>query len=522
MYPKVLLCDEITSALDPELVGEVLKVIAELAEEGLTIVLVTHEMAFARDVADRVVFMYQGKIHEEGPAKEIFAHPKTPELTQFISRVPLTLTRRGAPDITKEGRIMFDISRYDQINPPARLLMGPGPINADPRVLRAMSAQLVGQYDPVMTGYMNETMALYREVFQTKNEQTFLVDGTSRAGIESVLVSAIRPGDPVLVTVAGRFGLLLCEIARRCGAELHVIEKPWGEVFTPEEVEEAIRKIRPRMLLTVHGDTSTTIAQPLEGLGEICHRYGVLFYTDATATLGGNTLKTDDWGLDAVTAGLQKCMAGSAGTSPVTLSPAFVDACRRRQHVEEGVRDAHHVTGPDPVIGSNYFDICMLMDYWGPERLNHHTEATTALYGARECARILCQEGVDRAVARHRLNGDAMLAGITAMGLKPFGDIRHKMNNVLGVIIPEGIDGEKVRAMLLADFGIEIGSSFGPLKGRIWRIGTMGYNARRDCVLLTLAALEAVLTRLGMKLPHGAALSAAWDWYDSHEQAPRP
>lgn len=147
---------------------------------------------------------------------------------------------------------MFDISKYDQINPPARLLMGPGPINADPRVLRAMSAQLVGQYDPVMTGYMNETMALYREVFQTKNEQTFLVDGTSRAGIESVLVSAIRPGDPVLVTVAGRFGLLLCEIARRCGAELHVIEKPWGEVFTPEKVEEAIRKIRPRMLLTVH------------------------------------------------------------------------------------------------------------------------------------------------------------------------------------------------------------------------------------------------------------------------------
>ena len=343
---------------------------------------------------------------------------------------------------------MFDISKYDQINPPARLLMGPGPINADPRVLRAMSAQLVGQYDPVMTGYMNETMALYREVFQTKNEQTFLVDGTSRAGIESVLVSAIRPGDPVLVTVAGRFGLLLCEIARRCGAELHVIEKPWGEVFTPEEVEEAIRKIRPRMLLTVHGDTSTTIAQPLEGLGEICHRYGVLFYTDATATLGGNTLKTDEWGLDAVTAGLQKCMAGSAGTSPVTLSPAFVDTCRRRQHVEEGVRDAHHVTGPDPVIGSNYFDICMLMDYWGPERLNHHTEATTALYGARECARILCQEGVDRAVARHRLHGDAMLAGITAMGLKPFGDIRHKMNNVLGVVIPEGIDGEKVRAML--------------------------------------------------------------------------
>lgn len=412
---------------------------------------------------------------------------------------------------------MFDMRTYDQINPPARLLMGPGPINADPRVLRAMSAQLIGQYDPVMTGYMNETMALYREVFQTANEQTFLVDGTSRAGIEALLVSVIRPGDKVLVTVAGRFGLLLCEIARRCDAELHTLERPWGEVFTPDEIEDAVRRIRPRLLLTVHGDTSTCMAQPLDEIGEICRRYDVLFYTDATATLGGNTLKTDEWGLDAVSAGLQKCLAGSSGTSPVTMSPRFVEACRRRQLVEEGVRTPSHQRGSDPAIRSNYFDVCMLMDYWGTERLNHHTEATTALYGARECARILCQEGVEHAVERHRLHGNAMLAGITSMGLHPFGDMKHKMNNVLGVEIPSGVDGEQVRSMMLSDFGIEIGSSFGPLKGRIWRIGTMGYNARKDCVLTTLAALEAVLVRLGLKIPEGQAVQGAWDYYDQHQ-----
>lgn len=422
--------------------------------------------------------------------------------------------RRNLP--THRGN-MFDMHAYDQINPPARLLMGPGPINADPRVLRAMSAQLIGQYDPVMTGYMNETMALYREVFQTANEQTFLVDGTSRAGIEALLVSSIRPGDKVLVTVAGRFGLLLCEIARRCGAELHTLERPWGEIFSPDEVEDAIRKVRPRILLTVHGDTSTCMAQPLEELGDICRRYDVLFYTDATATLGGNTLKTDEWGLDAVSAGLQKCLAGSSGTSPVTMSPRFVEVCRRRHLVEEGVRTASHECGSDVPIRSNYFDVCMLMDYWGEERLNHHTEATTALYGARECARILCQEGVDHAVERHRLHGNAMLAGITAMGLQPFGDMKHKMNNVLGVEIPSGVDGEQVRSMLLSDFGIEIGSSFGPLKGRIWRIGTMGYNARKDCVLTTLAALEAVLVRLGLHIPEGKAVQGAWDYYDEHK-----
>lgn len=396
-----------------------------------------------------------------------------------------------------------------QLDPPARLLMGPGPVNAWPRVLRAMSAQLIGQFDPAMTALMNETMALYREVYQTKNEWTFLVDGTSRAGIEALLVSAIRPGDRVLVASSGRFGLLLAEIARRCRAALTVIERPWGEVFTPEEIEQAVKKTSPKLVLTVHGDTSTTMLQPLEHLGEICHRYGALLFTDATATLGGNTLLVDRWGIDAASAGLQKCLSGAPGTSPVTVSEAFARRCRARALVEEGVREAGDVRGTEEMIYSNYFDLCMLMDYWGPRRLNHHTEATTALYGARECARIICEEGIEASVERHARSGRALLAGIEAMGLRPFGDFAHRMNNVLGVVIPEGIDGEAVRRELLEDFAIEIGSSFGPLKGRIWRIGTMGWNARKDCVMVTLAALEAVLAHQGLKIERGAALEAA-------------
>ncbi len=230
----------------------------------------------------------------------------------------------------------MDIARFPQINPPQRLLMGPGPINADPRVLRAMSSQLIGQYDPAMTHYMNEVMALYRGVFRTENRWTMLVDGTSRAGIEAILVSAIRPGDKVLVPVFGRFGHLLCEIARRCRAEVHTIEVPWGEVFTPDQVEDAIKRIRPRLLLTVQGDTSTTMLQPLAELGAICRRYDVLFYTDATASLGGNALETDAWGLDAVSAGMQKCLGGPSGTSPITLSARMEEAIRRRKCVEEG------------------------------------------------------------------------------------------------------------------------------------------------------------------------------------------
>lgn len=408
---------------------------------------------------------------------------------------------------------MFDINDYDQINPPARLLMGPGPINADPRVLRAMSSQLVGQYDPVMTNYMNQTMELYRQVFVTQNKWTMLVDGTSRAGIEAALVSIIRPGDDVLVPVFGRFGHLLCEIARRCRANVHTIEVPWGEVFDPQQVEDAIKSIRPRALLTVQGDTSTTMLQPLEQLGEICQRYGVLFYTDATASFGGNPMLADAWHLDAVTAGLQKCLGGPSGSSPITVSDRLADEIGKRRHIEQGIKNDKHQDGFDELIYSNYFDLGMIMDYWGPERLNHHTEATSMLFGARECARIIVQEGVQNCIQRHQLHGQAMVNGLQAMGLELFGDLEHKMSNVTGVVIPDCVDGEQVRSVLLNDFGIEIGTSFGPLAGKIWRVGVMGYNARKDAVLTTLAAIEAVLNRLGFKSVQGAAMQAAWDTY---------
>ncbi|MFA3790222.1 alanine--glyoxylate aminotransferase family protein [Aliiglaciecola sp. SL4] len=403
------------------------------------------------------------------------------------------------------------------LSPPPRLLMGPGPINCYPRVLNAMSTQLVGQYDPVMTGYMNEVMSLYRGVFNTENDATLLIDGTSRAGIEAVLVSCIEPGDDVLVPVFGRFGHLLAEISERAGAKVHTIEAPWGEVFQPEQIEDAIKKVRPKVLALVQGDTSTTMLQPLESIGDICEKYDVLFYSDATASIGGNPFKTDEWKLDAVSVGLQKCLGGPSGSAPITLSEKYVQRVRQRQHVEAGIRSEQHADGLGLRIRSNYFDIPMILDYWGEERLNHHTEATSMLYAARECARQLLDEGVENSIQRHKLHGDAMLAGVKGLNLRPFGDLKHKMNNVVGVYIPDNVNGEQIREQLLHQYNIEIGTSFGPLHGKIWRIGTMGYNARKDTVLHTLQALENTLRRAGHQLQSGLATDMAFDVYAKQE-----
>jgi len=390
--------------------------------------------------------------------------------------------------------------------------MGPGPINAHPRVLRAMSADLLGQFDPEMTVYMNETMALYRQVFQTQNRWTFLVDGTARAAIEAAMVSLIEPGATVLIVRSGRFGLLLTEIAERLGAVIETVDAEWGDVVPFEAIAEAARRVNPAVICCVHGDTSTTMAQPLDGLGALCREIGALSYVDATATLGGMPVEVDTWGADIVTAGLQKCLAGPSGSAPITLSDRAAAFIFARRHTEKGIRAADAVDGNRARIGSNYFDLAMIMDYWSDKRLNHHTEATSMLYAARECARLVVQEGLPARFERHRKAGRAMVAGLRAMGLQVYGSDTHRMSNVTGVYIPDGIDGERVRGRLRDDFEIEIGTAFGPLAGKIWRIGAMGYNARKHKVLITLTALEAVLRGEGAKISTGAVDAALEVW----------
>ncbi len=407
-----------------------------------------------------------------------------------------------------------DLTFFGEIDPPQRLLMGPGPVNAHPRVLRAMSADLLGQFDPEMTGYMNQVMSLYRPIFGTENRWTMLVDGTARAAIEASLVSLVTPGDTVLVVNFGRFGLLLQEILARVGAIIETVDAPWGETVPLDAIASAIERTVPKIVATIHGDTSTTMVQPLDGLGELVDAAGALLYVDATATIGGMELTSDRWGADIVTGGLQKCLGGPSGSAPITISTAAADHIFTRRHVEAGIRAAGTMDGAGPRIGSNYFDLAMIMDYWSEKRLNHHTEATSMLYAARECARIMLGEGMEARYARHASAGRAMTAGLRAMGLTLFGADATRMTNVTGVYIPDGVDGERIRTMMREAFEIEIGTAFGPLAGKIWRIGAMGYNAARHKVLITLGALEACLRREGFSLPAGAAVDAAMEAWE--------
>lgn len=385
--------------------------------------------------------------------------------------------------------------------PPRRILLGPGPSMADPRVLRAMATPLLGQFDPAFTAIMDDVMALSRVVFQTTSARTFPVSGTGRAGLEAAMVSLVEPGDRVVVGECGRFGLLLEDLARRCDADVCVVRADWGQALDPIAVESALREAPTKVLAVVHGETSTGVLQPLAELGRLARGYGALLVADVVVTLGGAEVALDAWDVDVAVGGSQKCLSCPSGLAPIAYNARAEEALRRRR----------------TRVRSNYLDLTQLATYWSAERVNHHTAPTSMVYGLREALRAVAEEGLAARFARHRLHGDAVRAGIAALRLSLFGKEppERRLPMLTPVLVPDGVDDARVRRMLLDDFGIEIGAAFGALQGKVWRIGTMGYSARRENVLLLLGALEQVLRREGWPVRSGAAVDAAAAHYQT-------
>lgn len=391
-----------------------------------------------------------------------------------------------------------------------RLIMTPGPVMVDPRVSQAMSNQVLGQFDPDFTAIMNDTMALIRQSFQTKNHWAFPVDGTSRAGLEAVISSIVAPGDSVLVPIYGRFGDLFVELAQRAGGKVSTIEREWGTVIDQDDLIQAIKEQHPKVVAMVHGETSTGRLQPLDRIGQTVHEYGGFLVVDCVASYLGAPVKVDDWQIDAAIGGAQKCLSIPSGITPITFSDRFATEISSRKRVERGVRTNDDHAESD-FITSNYLDLTQLMDYWSERRLNHHTEATVAVYGLHEGLRLALNEGLESRFARHAKIHHALNAALTGMGLKIFHDGDHEMPMVSAIEIPDELDGDAFRSTLLKAYGVEISNSFGSLKGRIWRLGTMGYVAQRSFVQNFIALFGAALLQAGVDVD----LKAGLDTFES-------
>ncbi len=361
-------------------------------------------------------------------------------------------------------------------SPPERILMGPGPSDVPKRVLSALAAPTLGHLDPAYLAIMDEVRDFLRQVFRTRNELTMAVSGTGSAGMEATLVNLIEPGDEVIVCVNGVFGGRMKDTAERCGAKVHAIEAPWGEIIPAAAIAEALSKHKAVKLVgIVHAETSTGAHQPLEEVSKLVHDAGALLLVDAVTSLGGVPLEIDAWNIDACYSGTQKCLSCPPGLAPVTFSAAAVERIERRKMK----------------VQSWYLDMSMLKSYWGQERVYHHTAPINMTYALREALAIVLEEGLEVRWARHQKNHLALRAGLEAIGLKYIP--KHSLASLNALHAPEGADEALLRKRLLNEYGIEIGAGLGPFKGKAIRIGLMGASSSRRHVITVLAALECLL-----------------------------
>jgi alanine-glyoxylate transaminase/serine-glyoxylate transaminase/serine-pyruvate transaminase len=380
-----------------------------------------------------------------------------------------------------------------ELHPPVRILMGPGPSDTHPRVLQAMAKGTVGHLDPYYLEIMNGLQEMLRGLFRTKNQMTFAVSGTGSAGMEATVVNLIEPGDSMIVCVNGVFGGRMVDVAERAGAKVTRVERPWGEVFTVDDLKSALATAKPKVVGIVMAETSTGAWQPIPEISKAVHDAGAMLLVDTVTALGGVPVEVDAWNIDAVYSGTQKCLSCPPGLSPVSFSPRAMET----------------ILGRKSKVQSWYLDASMLANYWGQNRVYHHTGPINMTYALYEALRLIHEEGLENCHARHLRNHQALKAGLAAIGIKYSTQEGHILPQLNAVFVPDGIDDAAVRSALLTRFGIEIGAGLGAYKGKVWRIGLMGFGSRPANVLLFLSALEQLLAEQGLKFDRGASIAAA-------------
>lgn len=387
---------------------------------------------------------------------------------------------------------MTHLDRYPELPTTQRILLGPGPSDVPPRVLRAMATPVLGHLDPDYLLTMDRVQEMLREIFRTANPMTLVMPGTGMAGMETALVNLVEPDETVVVATAGVFSGRMVDVARRLGAKTIAIEAPWGTCVPPGDVVAAIEEHRPKLVGLVHGETSTGVEQPIAEIASAARDAGTLVAVDTVASLTGVPFDADALGVDVVYTGSQKCLSCPPGLAPITFSERAMEVVRARSSRRP----------------SFYLDLLLHEKYWGEERLYHHTGPASLMYALYEGLRMVLEEGLEARWARHRKLHEALLAGLAAMGLELVSEPEHRLPTLNPVRVPDGVDGDAVRRELLAHYDIEVGAGLGPFKGRIWRVGLMGASATENNLLIFFAALESILERHGVKVGSGASAAA--------------
>ena len=369
------------------------------------------------------------------------------------------------------------------INAPTRFLYGPGPTQVHPRVYEAISQPIVGHLDAYFFKISENIQRMLRTVFGTKNELTIAISATGSGGMETAISNFVEQGTKVVVFANGFFCDRMSEMAKRNGGNVVRFEKPWGEAFGDDEAAEFIRREKPQVVTYVQAETSTGVFQKGKAICDAAHEVGALVITDCVTSLGAMPVNVDDTGIDVAYSCTQKGLSCHPGLSPITLSPRATERLKERK-----------TTNHDW-----YFDLKLISDYLIESHRYHHTAPISMFYALHEALSLVEEEGAENRWNRHRRAHEQFVKGAAALGLDMQAPEGHRIWNLNTPKVPAGVDDAKVRTSLLNDHGIEIAGGFGPLAGKVFRVGIMGPLATDESVRDFLAKFGNALKAAGHK-----------------------
>jgi alanine-glyoxylate transaminase/serine-glyoxylate transaminase/serine-pyruvate transaminase len=371
----------------------------------------------------------------------------------------------------------------------------PGPTNTPDRVLRAISAPTIDHRGPEFAELGLEVLAALKPVFGTTGP-VVIYPASGTGAWEAALVNTLSPGDRVLCFETGHFAALWREMARGLGLEVDFVPGDWRHGVDPQAVADRLGADTGHTVkgvLVVHNETSTGVTSRVAEVREAIDAAGhpALLLVDTISSLGSIEYRHDAWGADVTVAGSQKGLMLPPGLSFNAISEKALAASRT-------ARLPRSFWNWQPILDANrrgFFP---------------YTPATNLLYGLREALRMLDEEGMPNVYARHLRHAEATRLAVRGWGLQVLcADEREHSGSLTAVMVPDGFDADKIRAVILDRYDMSLGAGLGRLAGKVFRIGHLG-NFNDLMLAGTLAGVQMGLVAAGVPVdPTG--INAALD-----------
>lgn len=371
-----------------------------------------------------------------------------------------------------------------------QMLMIPGPTPVPEKVLLAMAKHPIGHRSGDFSKVIGELTENLKWLHQTQNDVVMLT-ASGTGAMEAGIINFLSPGDRVLVGNNGKFGDRWAKVSKAYGLTVEEIKAEWGQPLDPAAFQTRLAADTDKSIKAViitHSETSTGVLNDLEAINKAVKEHGeALIIVDAVTSLGAISVPIDEWGLDVVGSGSQKGYMIPPGLAFVAISPKAWKAYESAK------------------LPRFYFDLKKYKKATD-DNSSPFTPPVNLMYGLQASLEMMRAEGLDAIFARHARQTLATREAMKALGLKLYAPDNAASPAITAVCTD---DAEKIRSAMRKQFDIALAGGQDHLKGKIFRIGHLGFVCDRD-ILSCVGALESVLQGLGLSpATPGAGVAAA-------------